>query len=236
MLLTLLLTVAVIAAAFFLLPKTKGALSNTARGLDDTIANGLADPIRDGQIAIEDARKDLHGLVQTVAELLASNKQLKGQYDSAVNNVNKFENLAKAAGAAGNADDVRAALQQKEASVAKVNALAAQVSRNEALAAKLKQQIADYNSKIQEAESNASTYIAQIKGAEIRSKIAQRAQGFDASGLAGVTKLADAANKLEAEASAQEELAGVIGGSDTLEKKYEVASVSDADISKYLKA
>ena len=79
------------------MPKTGQALSNTSRGLDGQIADALANPIRDGQIAIEDARKELRELTQTVAELVAANNKLELDYKAALSDINKFENLAKLA-------------------------------------------------------------------------------------------------------------------------------------------
>jgi phage shock protein A len=213
--------------------KVGRALYRRLRSGDAAVAQSLTDISADSNLAIEDARKELRDLKGTLAELVTETNRIEIQLEEAKGDVSKYENIAVKAGQAGNAEDVRGALEQKAVAVTLTETLAHQIQENEALEVNLRKQCEDYEKAIRMAKGNATRYIAQIKGAELRQRLAQRAQNFDANGLAGLDMLKDRAVDATAGAQAWEEIG--TGEPKRLEDKYATATVADDEVSKYLK-
>ncbi len=212
---------------------------NALRGYDDKVAEAMADPVRDGKFAIEDAKKEVASFTSNIATLVAGTKELEGKRDNQQKIVAKFERIATQAGTANDADGVREALTYKQKATDQITAFNAEIKANKALEAQLRAQLNDMQDRIENATNNEVRLTAQIQSSNLRSQVAQSAAGNGSGkGLSALDDLEQAANKAKAKAEAWEDLASTTPAnkSEELEKKYSGAStVSDNDVQKYMK-
>ncbi|MDB6153667.1 MAG: hypothetical protein JWL90_2120 [Chthoniobacteraceae bacterium] len=204
--------------------KLLSALSNVFRRIDEDAANALANPLRDGAIAIEDAQKQVDAFTRQIHELMTNTGTLQSQLNNAQAEVAKFDAFARRAAAAGNRDDVTEAVAAKQRAQATLDTLNKNITANKALEAKLRTQLADARSRIATAEMNKARLAANIGGNKLRGSLAQASVEFSGKnkGLAALDNLEKAAQKEEASANAWQELAAdtPAGRVTSLEDKY----------------
>ncbi|MES2570380.1 MAG: PspA/IM30 family protein [Verrucomicrobiota bacterium] len=213
--------------------KLLSALSNVFRRIDEDAANALANPLRDGAMAIEDAQKQVDAFTRQIHELMTNTGMLQKQLSNAQSEVAKFDGFARRAAAAGNRDDVTEAVAAKQRAQATLDTLTNNVAANKSLEAKLRMQLADARSRIATAEMNKARLAANIGGNKLRGSLAQASVEFSSKnkGLAALDNLEKAAQKEEASANAWQELAGDTPGARaaSLDDKYGGASASVND-------
>lgn len=237
---TTLIILAIIAAIFFL---GKSRLSKLAKNrlidLTENIADSLSNPIKDGEADIKAAQSEVSHLNSTIAELITSTKQLDIRAQNLKQDVTKFDNIAVAAGKAGNREDVITAVTQKNNAEKQSTTLTKEIEKNRALEIQLKAQVKTLNQKIVDAQNGKVRLAAVLESSALREKIAKAAAGSTSEeGLAGLDNLAKAADEAEARATAWEDIANTSteGTATSLEKKYSGVEVSEDEISKYIKA
>ena len=208
------------------------SLSNLFRWKKKGLVKSLADPIRDGYLAIEDAEKMVVNFSGKLAEIMAGNKQLQREQKTAEGNVSKYQAIAEKAAIAAEEDDARLALEMKASAKKLIGTLEEEISRNAIVIAQLKDQLTKANARVSEAKRNMLNLEARYLGAGMRKGIAKTSSDFGSGGpLQSLDDLDKAVNATEAEAEAWEELnheSGKASG-DSLAEKYSVKSTEVED-------
>jgi phage shock protein A len=189
------------------------AIKNTVRKHKDDAAEKLADPVRDGKYAIEDAKKKLAEINSTMAKYSASIKKNERKLDTELADIKKYGNLAKKAAAAGNEENVLKCITEKTQAQARADNLKKQIKTDLVYKNKMKNDWQKKNNEVSAAESNHAQLAVRKKMAEARKEFSKGTQGLDSdSCFAEMNKLNDLVEADECEAEALEEMAP----SDTL--------------------
>lgn len=217
------------------------AISNVMRGAKDDLAKSMADPVRDGKLAIADSEKQVGEFTSKIASLVAENKRLIKQRDEAAQDVEKYTRIAQKAAQAGNEADVRSSLEMKARADERVVSLTAEVEKSEQLTTMLRDQLGKARAKVAQAKSNMTRMSARVEGAKIRTELAKASSEFNAgkSPLGALDDLEKAVETQESEAEAWEEMVGMenAGSADDLSSKYDTpASALDDEVAKLMAA
>lgn len=206
------------------------SIGNMFRQKRDEAAKALADPVRDGKFAIEDAKKQIREYTTQVAKLRAETIKQKQNLADATSEKKKFTNIAKKAGEAGNEADVTTAVGKIQEWTTREKELKEQIARNENVEANLRKQLDAARTKVSRAEQNHQTLAARKKGAEIRKSLAMASQQFaeGQGGLSALDDLEESVRNEEAEAEAFEEMAPADDGD--LADKYGGGTVDSDDM------
>jgi phage shock protein A len=189
------------------------AIKNTVRQHKDDAAEKLADPVRDGKYAIEDAKKKLAEINSTMAKYSASIKKNERKLDTELADIKKYGNLAKKAAAAGNEENVLKCITEKTQAQARADNLKKQIKTDLVYKNKMKNDWQKKNNEVSQAESNHAQLAVRKQMAEARKEFAKGTQGLDSdSCFAEMNKLNEVVESDECEAEALEEMAP----SDTL--------------------
>jgi len=196
------------------------AISNVVRGKANDVADKLEDPVRDGKLAIEDAKKDLTRFKNEIAEVIASKKKLDRDLVAAKADVKKYESIAKQAKEAGNTDDALAALGKMNSAKSRADDLKRNIKSIDKQVTMLRSEMDKRRDTISNAYSNISQLQARQHCADIRKQAAAAKDKFNSAGspFAKLEKLEGKVLEQEDEADALEEL----NGDDTdIESKYD---------------
>lgn len=217
------------------------AISNVIRGAKDDLAGKMADPVRDGKLAIADSEKQIGEFTSKIALLVAENKRLIKQCEEAKEEVEKFGRIAQKAAQAGNEADVRSAVEMKSRADQRVVSLTAEIQKSEQLTAMLRDQLGKARAKVAQAKSNMTSMSARVEGAKIRTELAKASSEFNAgsSPLAALDDLEKSVMAKESEAEAWEEMVGAenAGSAADLSSKYDTGSTDlDDEVAKLMAA
>lgn len=217
------------------------AISNVLRGAKDDLTAKMADPVRDGKLAIADSERQIGEFTTKIAQLVAENRRLIKQRDEASEEVAKFTRIAAKAAQSGNEADVRSALEMKNRAEQRVTNLNAEVEKSEKLTAMLRDQLSKARAKVAQAKSSMTSLSARVEGAKIRTDLAKASSEFNAgsSPLAALDDLEKSVQTQESEAEAWEEIVGseTSGSADALADKYAVGSTDlDDEVAKLMAA
>lgn len=184
------------------------ALVNLFRGADEKAANALSDPIRDGGLAIKDAQKEVDKFLGQIHQLMTNTGLLESQLRDARAGADKYDTISRRAAAAGNREDVAAALAARQQAEKMVATLTTNVEANRSLEKKLRQQLTDARQKIATAEMNKARLAANLTGSKLRGNLAKASVEFSgqSKGLAALNRLEEADRKESAAADAWETL------------------------------
>jgi phage shock protein A len=206
------------------------ALVNLFRGVDEKVANALSDPIRDGNLAIKDAQKEVDQFLGQIHQLMSNTGVLESKLRDARADADKYDLISRRAAAAGNREDVAAAVSAKQQAEKTVATLATNVEANRALEKKLRDQLADARQKIATAEMNKARLSANLSGNKLRGNLAKASVEFSgkSKGLAALGQLEEADRQASAAADAWETLSldTPAAKAASLEDKYGSASGS----------
>lgn len=202
------------------------AVGNFFRGKRDDAAAAIADPIRDGKFAIEDATKEADSFERQIATLMAQRKGFERDRDSAKNDIKKWEKIAISAAEAGSEKDAREALDKQVSAEKKASGFGDEVKRCKSTEKNLRSQLDKVRSKIAKASSSHALHAARLEGAKVRKAMQSKASGLG-SALSELDDLEAKANQAEDEAEAMEELGA--DGSEDLAEKYDVSSADVED-------
>jgi phage shock protein A len=204
------------------------SISNLFRSKKNDLASALADPVRDGKLAIEDSEKEIRKFTDQIARLMAETKKLERDRDAAAKDQDKFMAIAQKAAASGNEDDARQALEMKIQAASRLTTFTADAEKNSALVKQLREQLNRARAKVAESKNNLTRLEARSNAAKLRKDFAQASSKFNSgnSALASLDDLEKAVNTEESEAEAFEELAQseYHNSSASLEDKYSSAS------------
>jgi phage shock protein A len=186
------------------------AVHNWFRAKNQEAAEALSDPVRDGKLAITDSERQIAEFTSKIAGLIAEVKNMERQLADSKSEVAKYQNVAAAALQAGNESDARDAIGLKQKAQQQVDTFQNQLTANNALVTKLREQLNNARLKVASARSNITQLQARSSAAKIRTDLA--------------------VNKQESVAEAYEELAATSGSAgQTLIEKYSVAGNTSID-------
>ena len=215
------------------------AVHNWFRAKNQEAAEALSDPVRDGKLAITDSESQISEFTSKIAGLIAETKNMERQLADARSEAAKYEKVAAAALRAGNEADARSAIALKQKAEQQTGTFQAQLTANQSLVSKLRDQLNTARLKVATARSNITQLQARSSAAKIRTDLAKASTEFNSKqgGLAALDNLEASVNKQESEAEAYEELAGSSGapGQELIEK-YSSGDVSVDDELQRMKA
>lgn len=207
---------------------------NRLRMKADKVADEIRDPIADAHTALSNIKSKREEMITLRKNILLEIKKAKSKETRSNNEIEKFENLAKLAGEAGNADDVRIALEKKTRSRKNLQAAQLDISRLTKQEDALEEKIKEFDVLIEKAENDKTYLESSLKINQFNTAVNQVLKDNNGSALSAIEKL-----RSDVENSALEaELSGEIADEQkSLESKYmsPSAEVSEADISAYLK-
>ena len=219
---------------------TKGgvfrSLHNKSLAAAEDFNESIRDPMADGRAAIAKAREDLTGMKQQLNDLLVQIRELKEDRDQAARDVFKYENLAKAAGLAGNAADVQTALTFKLAAEKEVSDFDAEMTKSDDLAKSIRAMIASQTAEIEGAERDSKYLGTSLKHNNMRTKIAESVSDLEGT-KQSLHRLRQDAKRAQAQAEVSESESRTGSLADNLENKYAstAPAISEETIAKYMK-
>jgi phage shock protein A len=230
------LTLFILALAFvidlFINFRITKSIFNRFTSKAEEIASEIRDPKADAEAALRTARASQQDAIGLRKKLLVDIAALRNKIKKATLNVEKFEDLAKLAGKAQNAEDVRTALTQKNNAVSALDGLNKQLASLQKQEDDLEKVIIDSKALIEKIESEKDLIVTTIKTNQFKAEVSTVLRDNAGKANSILEQLQADSARYQAEADAADELAGE---SRTLDQKYAVqASVSDDDISKYL--
>lgn len=175
--------------------------------------------VNDALDNIEDAEKMLKQMVldmeasinkatTAIAQAIANEKSLAKKMETARNNSKDWENKAMQALTAGREDLARQALERKALEDRNLQDLIPLHKQAAETSEKLKAQLSQLKSKLDEAKNRQSTLIARSQAAKAQKQINKSLSGIGSDSFANFDKYEEKILGLEAEATAYEELAG----------------------------
>lgn len=216
-------------------------IKNMFREKKEQAALALADPVRDGKFAIEDAKKQEADFRHQVRDVVAEIKLMENQLTEKQADRKKYDSLAKKfaeavkGGDKSQMDNLNAAAGQVEKLDADIAACKKSLASLQASRIGLQGELDKVRNRIVKAEQNYAVNAARIKAAKIKTTLNQ-SRAKIASGVTGLESLDDmeaAADRMEAESEATEEMAGAATDIDSLEA--EAASIGGSSAAdKYL--
>jgi phage shock protein A len=194
------------------------AVRNFFREKKDDAAEALSDPVRDAKYDIQDSKKQIEEFERKVAQLMATNNQIKRKQSNAKEEVKKWTGLAQKAAEAGSESDVTTAITKKQAAANEATAYGKEIKANEKIIASLRSQLTRARAKIAKAESGQAQLAARLEGAKVRKELSNASSGFGDGPLAALDDLEKAVDAAECEADAYDDLHDDAG--EDLEEKY----------------
>ena len=207
---------------------------NRLRMKADKVADEIRDPIADAHTALSNIKSKREEMINLRKNILLEIKKAKSKETRSNNEIEKYEQLAKLAGEAGNRDDVRVALEKKTRSRKNLEAAQLDVSRLTKQEDALEEKIKEFDILIEKAENDKTYLESSLKINQFNTAVNMVLKDNNGSALSAIEKLrADVENSaLEAELSGE-----IAEEQKSLELKYMApsAEVSEDDISIYLK-
>ena len=213
-------------------------VQNIWRQKAEQAEDALSDTGRDVHFAIQDAENEIQqftGQIRTVRQhTLGMEKTAK---DLAAG-VEKMGKVAAAAAKAGNEEDVRAAIEEKNAKQRQLDLLTGEIKTTNVQYQKLLEMKRSREAKIRAAKGNQGMLVAKATNAKILKQANEAKAGFGSTdALGALDVLAKQVDDMETEAAATEELAEMNTGSESLVEKYETTDVdTDDEVAKMMAA
>ena len=206
------------------------SFSNLIRGKSQELAKTMADPVRDGKLAIQDSEKMIAEFTSMIAKLIAQSKRLQRELTEAKAEVKKYQGFAEKAASSENIDDARRSLEMKSEAQKRVDTLKSEIARSDQLIANLRSQLSKARAKVASAKRNVVNLEARHEGAKIRTELAKASSEFNAGNnpMAALDDLEKSVNEKESEAEAWEDMNMDVKSDASLEEKYG-GSNSDVD-------
>jgi phage shock protein A len=217
-------------------------VKNMFREKAEKIEAATADHVRDGKFAIKDAEAEEIRFRASVRDVVADLKQMETRLTTIQADRKKYDGLAKKFAAAVEDGD-KDQMTNLETAAGKVDALDAEITatkksldglRNSRQ--QLQVELDKVRNKIARAKQTYSVNAARIKAAKIKDTLNQSKARVAAgvSGLGALDDMSAAADRMEAEAEATEELAGPAADIESLEEAADAIGGSSA-ADRYLK-
>lgn len=188
-------------------------------GIFSRIADLFRSNVNDAIDKAEDAEKMLKQMVLdmeesvnkatlAVAGAIANERSLDKRISKELEQSHEWQNKAMQALQAGREDLAKAALEKKAIADKNANDLRTVHTQAKDTSAKMRQQLDQLKLKLEEARQRQSTLIARSQAAKAQKQVAQSMGGVGTDAFSKFDKLEGKIEKLEAEATAFEQLAG----------------------------
>lgn len=206
------------------------SLWNLCRRMMGSANKAIKDDVADGQFAIEDSEEQIKSFRKDIAGLMANQKSVERDLQSAKKDVIKWAKIQELA--IDNEKDRNEAAQEVTNAKRRAVELKRQKDANDKSIATLRDQLDKADQKVRNAKSNHSQLAARQKSAKIRKDLASSSSKFGSGGaLAALDDLKDSVEANEDMASAMEEMTN--SASESLEEKYSANdAATDADYEK----
>lgn len=210
------------------------SVTNRLRKKADEIAEEVRDPVADAHAALANIRQKHSEMSELRRTLLLEVKRAKNKQIREQANVEKYENLAALAGSAGNADDVRTALERKANAQKALDAANLEAVRIQKQEDVLEEKIKEFASLIESAENDKTYLESQLRINKFNTEVNNVLKNDNGSAQFALEKLRNDVERSAMEAELSGELADEV---KNLESKYLAPStgITDDEISKYLK-
>lgn len=173
------------------------------------LLDSAENPAENLDYSYEKQLKLLQDVKRNIADVVTSKKQLQFQVEQLEQNMQKLDQQARAALAAGREDLARLALEKKQAAKIQLEGLGQQVTSLEAEQSKLTQAEARLSTKVEAFRTRKETMKAQYQAAEAQVRIGEAFTGLSeemADVNLAVQRVEEKTLKLKARASAIDEL------------------------------
>ena len=206
--------------------------------------NALLEKFEDPEKMVEQALRDLNNLYReskvAVAQAMAELSKLEKKYAEQVELVNKWQEKAKMALAAGDENLAREALLRKKQHEQTAKMYAQQIEKQKKVVEQLKAKLKELAMKIDELKMKKDTIIARAKTAKAQLQLKEElAKMSDNSILEVIDRMEDKVEHLEAKADAADHMIALeseLEGEDLDAKFAQLESISVDDELKALKA
>ena len=192
--------------------------------------NAALDKLEDNEKMLKqmvlDMERDINQATTAIAQAIANEKQLQNKIEQSRKNSVEWENRAMQALNSGREDLARQALEKKSIEDKNIQDLIPIHNQASETAKRLRIQLNQLKSKLDEAKSRQGTLIARSKAAKAQANINKKMLGNGGGSFGNFDKYEEKIMSLESEASAYEELAGE---STSLEMEFKKLS-SDSDV------
>jgi phage shock protein A len=194
-----------------------------ARGQANAGADALEDATFEATVnqTVADMRNELNNVVRASAVAMSNYNRLDAEYQKYVRQSQDWKDRAGQALDAGNEDLAKKALAKKAECDRQVASMQQAVDAAHQTSEKLKSQVGELKSKIDEGERTATTLVARKNAALAQRKVAEAMAGVGSAdnAFAQLNRFEDTVSKEEATAKAFDELAST-GKDEDLEKQF----------------
>jgi phage shock protein A len=198
-------------------------LGRVARGQANAGADALEDATFEATVnqTVADMRNELNNVVRASAVAMSNYNRLDAEYQKYVRQSQDWKDRAGQALDAGNEDLAKKALAKKAECDRQVASMQQAVDAARQTSEKLKSQVGELKSKIDEGERTATTLVARKNAALAQRKVAEAMAGVGSAdnAFAQLNRFEDTVSKEEATAKAFDELAST-GKDEDLEKQF----------------
>jgi len=200
------------------------SIKNFFRGKADDLAEKMADPVRDGKLAIKDSEGQIQKFTTQIARVMSETKRLEKDKQAAEKEIEKWMSIATNAAGSGDEDGARQALERKNAAQQKLDTFKKEFEKSQQLVNRLREDLNRAKAKVSKAKNNISRLEARSSAANIRKEFAKAQSNFNSnsSGLSALDDLEKSVESDECEAEAYEDLVGdeLSSSGSVLEEKY----------------
>ncbi|EAY29566.1 PspA/IM30 family protein [Microscilla marina] len=183
---------------------------------------------------VTDMQKAVAQATSALATAMSQERKMEHEYKKNASAAKNWEHKAMQALQAGNEDVARQCLSKKSEAETQANQYKTMFERSQADTVKLREQVQDLKTKLQDAKNKESMLIARGKAAQARTKMAKElGNGVDAeSALGKFDKYEEKIMKAEAEAEAYESLGSADKALDDEIKQISTDNNVDDDLAK----
>ncbi len=207
-------------------------ISRVVRANVSSLVNQAEDPEKVLEQTVVDMQEDLIQLRQAVAQAIATQKRSERQQAQAQSLADDWQQRAQVALQKGDETLAREALARRQSYADNAQGLKAQLGQQTQIIAKLKQNMAELESKISEARTKKDMYIARARAAKASQGLNESLGRVSTSNALGAfERMEERVHQLEAEADAIAELSS----GDDVEKQF-AALESGSNIDQQLAA
>ncbi len=164
------------------------------------------DPEKVLEQALADMQANLIQLRQAVAQAIATQKRTERQAAQAKATAQEWYNRAELAMEKGEEDLARQALTRRQTYLESAHTMDAQLTQQQDVVAKLKENMRKLEAKIAEAKTKKDLYIARARSAEASQRIQEMLGQTGDTGMAAFSRMEERVLDLEAQSEALEEL------------------------------
>src|SRR5271157_4976984 len=200
-----------------------GRMGRVARGQANAGVDAMEDATFEATVrqTVADMKTELNNVVRASAVAMSNYNRLDAEYQKYVTQAQEWKNRAGQALDAGNEDLAKKALAKKAESDRQVASMQQAIDAARATSEKLKSQVGELKSKIDEGERTATTLVARKNAASAQRKVAEAMAGVGNAdnAFSALGKFEESVAREEATAQAFDQLAST-GKDDDLEKQF----------------